>query len=43
MDAISQSTHFKSIFLNENDWIPIEMSMKFGLKGPINNIPALVQ
>ena len=34
---------FKCIFLNENAWIPIKMSMKFVPKGPINNIPALVQ
>ena len=34
---------FKCIFLNENDWIPIEISLKFVPKGPINNIPALVQ
>ena len=34
---------FKCIFLNENVWIPIETSMKFVPKGPINNIPALVQ
>ena len=34
---------FKCIFLNENVWIPINISMKFVPKGPINNIPALVQ
>ena len=34
---------FKCIFLNENVWIPIKMSLKFVPKGPINNIPALVQ
>ena len=34
---------FKWIFLNENVWIPIEISLKFLPKGPINNIPALVQ
>ena len=34
---------FKCIFLNENVWIPIKISMKFVPKGPINNIPALVQ
>ena len=33
---------FKCIFLNENVWIPIEISVKFVPKGPINNIPALV-
>ena len=33
----------KRIFLNGNIWIPIEISLKFVPKGPINNIPALVQ
>ena len=31
---------FKCIFLNENIWISIK---KFVPKGPINNIPALIQ
>ena len=34
---------FKRIFLNENVWISITISLKFVLKGPINNIPSLVQ
>ena len=34
---------FKGIFLNENVWISIKISLKFVPKGPINNIPALVQ
>ena len=34
---------FKCIFLNENIWISIKISLKFVPKGPINNIPALVQ
>ena len=34
---------FKHIFLNENVWISIKISLKFVPKGPINNIPALVQ
>ena len=34
---------FRCIFLNENVWISINISLKFVLKGPINNIPALVQ
>ena len=34
---------FKCIFLNENVWIPIKISLKFVPKGSINNIPALVQ
>ena len=34
---------FKWIFLNENVWILINISLKFVPRGPINNIPALVQ
>ena len=34
---------FKCIFLNENIWISIKVSLKFVPKGTINNIPALVQ
>ena len=34
---------FKCNFLNENVRIPIKISLKFVPKGPINNIPALVQ
>ena len=34
---------FKRIFLNENVRISINISLKFVPKGPINNIPALVQ
>ena len=34
---------FNRIFMNENVWILIKISMKFVPKGPINNIPALVQ
>ena len=34
---------FKCIFLNENAWISINISLKFVPNGPINNIPALVQ
>ena len=33
---------FKCIFLIENVWIPIKISLKFVPRGPINNIPALV-
>ena len=32
---------FKCIFLDENLWILIKISLKFVPKGPINNIPAL--
>ena len=34
---------FKCIFLNENVWIWIKISLMFVHKGPINKIPALVQ
>ena len=34
---------FKCIFLNENVEISIKISLKFVPKGPINNIPSLVQ
>ena len=33
---------FKWIFLNENVWILLRISLKFIPKGPINKIPALV-
>ena len=34
---------FKCIFLNQNVWIPLNISLKFVLKVRINNMPALVQ
>ena len=34
---------FRCIFLNENVWISIKISLKFVPKGPINYFPALVQ
>ena len=34
---------FKWIFLNENVWISINISLKFVPRGQINNIPTLVQ
>ena len=34
---------FKHIFLNENVWISINISLKFVPEGQINNIPALVK
>ena len=34
---------FKYIFFNENIWISIEISLKFVLKCPIDDMPALVQ
>ena len=33
---------FKCIFLNENAWILLKISLKFVPKVEINNIPALV-
>ena len=35
--------NFRCIFVNENVWIPIKISLKFIPKGAINNIPALVK
>ena len=43
MAAIFPDDIFKCNFLNENAWISIKISLKFVPKGPINNIPALVQ
>ena len=34
---------FKRTFMNENIWISVKISLKFVLKGPINNILSLVQ
>ena len=34
---------FKRIFLNGNVWISINISLRFVFRGPIDNIPALVQ
>ena len=34
---------FKCMFLNENAWLSIEISLKFVSNVPTNNIPALVQ
>ena len=34
---------FQCIFLNENAWISLKISLKFVPKGPINNNPAFVQ
>ena len=41
--CLSTDDIFKRIFLNENVWISITISLKFVPKGLINNIPALVQ
>ena len=42
-DKMTAIIQFKWIFLNENVWISIEVSLKFVPQGPINNIPALAQ
>ena len=34
---------FKWIFLNENGWVSINISLKFVPRGPINNVPTLVR
>ena len=43
MAAIVADDIFKCIFLNENDRIPIQISLKFVSRSPIDNKPALVQ
>ena len=42
MAVIFSDDIFKCIFLNENVWSLIKISLKFVAKGPINTIPALV-
>ena len=43
MSAILADDIFKCISLNENDRIPIQFSLKFIPRSPIDNKPALVQ
>ena len=43
MAAVLADELFKCIFLNENDRIPIQISLKFVPRSPIYNKPALVQ
>ena len=43
MAAILADDIFKCIFLNENDWIPIQISLKLVPGSPIDNKPAQVQ
>ena len=43
MVAILTDENFKYIFLNENDRIPIRISLKFVPRSPIDNKSALVQ
>ena len=43
MAAILVDDNFKCIFLNENDVILIQISLKFVPRSPVDNKPALVQ
>ena len=43
MAVILPDDIFKCIFLDENVYISIQISLQFVPKGPINNMPALVQ
>ena len=43
MATILTDDIFKCIFLNENRWISINISLNFIPRGQINRIPALVQ
>ena len=43
MTAILVDDNFKCIFFNENDKISIRISLKFVLRSPFDNKPALVQ
>ena len=43
MAAILANDIFKRIFLNENDIIPIQISLKLVPRSPIDNKPALDQ
>ena len=43
MAAILAEDIFKSIFLNENGKIPIQISLKFIPRSPIHNKPTLFQ
>ena len=43
MVAILADDNLECIFLNENDRIPIEISLKFVPKSPIDNKPVMVQ
>ena len=43
MAAILADDNFKCIFLNENERIPIRISLKFDPRSPIDNKPTLVQ
>ena len=42
MAAVLSDDSFRCIFLNENDRIPIRISLKYVSKSPIDSKPALV-
>ena len=43
MAAILADNNFKCIFLNENDRLAIQISLKFVPRSPVDNKPALFQ
>ena len=43
MEDTLADDNFGCIFLNENDRIPVRISLKFAPRRPIDNKPALVQ
>ena len=43
MATILADDNFKCIFMNENNRIQIQISLKFVLRSPVDNKPALVQ
>ena len=43
MTAVSADGIFNCIFLNKNDRIPIQISLTYFTRGPIDNKPALIQ
>ena len=43
MAAILADNIFKWVFLNENGRIPIQISLKFVPRSPIDNKPALIE
>ena len=42
-DQAEMDNILKRVFFNESTWPSIKISLKFVSKGPISNIPALVQ
>ena len=43
MAAILADNNFNTIFLNENDRIPLQISLKYVPRSPIDNKPALIK